>query len=71
MSYDEVIEECFESLVSRYQIGLEASMKGEDLVFNGVNLHSYKCHKINFKRGGSYIDSIDWIKKATKNLKKL
>ena len=22
----------------------------------------YKCHKVNFKRGGSYIDSPDWIK---------
>ena len=21
-----------------------------------------KCHKVNFKRGGSYIDSPDWIK---------
>ena len=23
----------------------------------------YKCHKVNFKRGGSYIDLPDWIKK--------
>ena len=22
----------------------------------------YKCHKINLNRGGSYIDSLDWIK---------
>ena len=31
----------------------------------------YKCHKGDFKRGGSYIDSPDWIKKnkATKNSK--
>ena len=69
MSYDEVIEERFESLLSRYQIGLEASMKGKDFIFNGDNFHSYKCHKISFKRGGSYIDSLDWIKKATKNQK--
>ena len=29
----------------------------------------YKCHKINFKRGGLHIDSPDWIKseKATIN----
>ena len=29
----------------------------------------YKCHKINLNRGGSYIDSLDWIKnkKATIN----
>ena len=31
----------------------------------------YKCHKVNFKCGGSFIDSLDWIKnkKATINLK--
>ena len=31
----------------------------------------YSCHKINFKRGGSYIDYLDWIKmkKVTINLK--
>ena len=23
----------------------------------------YKCHKVNFRRGGSYIDFRDWIKK--------
>ena len=23
----------------------------------------YKCHKVNFERGGSYINSPDWIKK--------
>ena len=27
-----------------------------------VHLLCYKCHKINFKQGGSYIDSSDWIK---------
>ena len=31
----------------------------------------YNCRKVNFKRGGSYIDSPDWIKnkKATINTK--
>ena len=23
----------------------------------------YKCYKVSFRRGGSYIDSPDWIKK--------
>ena len=23
----------------------------------------YKYHKVNFKRGSSYFDSLDWIKK--------
>ena len=30
---DEVIEELFESLLNRYQIELETSMSGSDLVF--------------------------------------
>ena len=34
---DEVIEELFQSLLSRYQIGLETSMKGSDLVFDCVH----------------------------------
>ena len=43
MTYDnevEVIKEIFESLLSRYQIGLETSMRGidSDFMFDGVNL---------------------------------
>ena len=30
---DEVIKELFESLLSRHQIGLEATMKGSDIFF--------------------------------------
>ena len=37
-------------------------MKGSHFVFYYVNLLHYKCHKINFNQGGSYIDSPDWIK---------
>ena len=62
MSYDnanEVVNELFQSLLSKYQIGLETSMRGNDFIFDLVQLLYYKCHKINFKRGGSYIDSAD------------
>ena len=38
-------------------------MRDRVFVFDGVNLLCHKCHKINFKRGRSYIDSPDWIKK--------
>ena len=31
--------------------------------FDSVQLSQYRCHKINFERGGSYIDSPDWTKK--------
>ena len=42
-------------------------MKGSEFVFDYVHLMYYKCHRIN--RGGSYVDSPDWIKnkKATIN----
>ena len=42
-------------------------MRGSDFVFNYVQLLYYKCHKINLNRGGSYIDSSDWIKKQKSN----
>ena len=67
---NEFIKEIFESFLLKYQIGLETSMKGNDLVFDSVQLLYYKFHKISFKRGGSYIDSPDWIKKSNNESKK-
>ena len=32
---------------------------GSDFIFDSVHLLYYKYHKINFKRGGSNIDSLD------------
>ena len=60
---DEVIEEVFESLLNRYQIGFKISIKGSNFNFGYVNLLHYKCNIINLKRSGSYIDSTDRIKK--------
>ena len=51
---DEVIEELFESLLSRYLIGLKTPVKGSDFIFDCVDLLYYKCHKINRNCGGSY-----------------
>ena len=44
-------------------------MKGSEFLFNYVQLLYYKFHKINPNRGGSYMDSPDWVKnkKATIN----
>ena len=53
---DEIIEKPFESLLKRYQIGLELLMKGRNFIFDCVHLLHYKCHKINLNCGGSYID---------------
>ena len=66
---NEVVNELVEWRRSKYQDNLETSMRGRDFIFNSVQLMYCKCHKVNFKRGGSYIDSPDWIKnkKATIN----
>ena len=65
---DEVIRKIFDSLKNRYQNNLE-SMRGDEFAFDYVQVLYYKCHKINLNRGGSYIDSPNWIKdkKATIN----
>ena len=58
MTYDkhnEVIKEIFYLILSRYQIGLERSMKVNDFIFEFAQLLYYKCHKISFECGGSYI----------------
>ena len=58
---DEVIKKLFYSLKNRYQNNLE-SMRGSEFIFDYVQSLYYKYHKINLNRGGSYIDSPDWIK---------
>ena len=65
---DEIIEGLFDSLKNRYQNNLK-SMRSNEFVFDYVHLMYDKRHKINPNRGGSYIDSPDWIKniKATIN----
>ena len=52
---DEVIQELFKSLLSRYPIGVEVFMNGSEFIFD--------CHETNLKRCGLYIGSPDWIKK--------
>ena len=63
ISYDnanEIIEEIFESLISKYQVGLESLMKESNFVFDLVQLLYCKLHKINFKCGRWYKKSPDW-----------
>ena len=68
---NEIIDEIFQSLHSKYHGKLEISMKGNDFIFDSVQLMYYKCHKVNFENRGLYIDSADLIKKkkATTNPK--
>ena len=55
------------TFLSRYQNHLETRMEASKIVFDSVQLFYYKCHKITFRYGGSYIDSRDWIKKQKNN----
>ena len=68
---DDIINKRFESSLKKYQEGLETKMRGSDFAFEIVNLLYCSLHKISLNRGGSYIDSLDWIKhkKATINPK--
>ena len=50
---DEVIEELFESLLQRYQEGLEESMEGSEFIFHSFNALYYNLNKKNFNRGES------------------
>ena len=70
-SPNDIIDELFKTLLSRYQDNLETRMEGNEFVFDSVQLLDYRCHGINVRRGGSYITSPDWIKKkkATINTK--
>ena len=68
---NEVIDELFNLLCSKYQVNSETSLRGSNFSFELVQLMYYKCHRVNFIHGGSYIDSPHWVKKkkATINLK--
>ena len=61
---DDAVAELFESLVSRYQIGLETPMRGNCFISDSIQLY-YKCHKVNFIKDGLHIDSPDWMKSKT------
>ena len=52
----ETIGEIFNSLLHRYKIGLEESIKGSEFVFDYVDTLLYKGHKISMNCAGSYLD---------------
>ena len=60
---DEIIKGRFESFLQKYEENLQEKMKGSDFEFDGVNFLYYDFNKISINRGGSYIDSPNWIKK--------
>ena len=58
----EVVEEFFQSPLSRNQIGLETSMKGSDFVLDWAHSFHYKYNKTSPSCGGRYIGSQEWMK---------
>ena len=59
---DEIIEGLFESFLQKYEENLQEKMKELDFEFDGVNFLYYDFNKISINRGGSYIDSPQWLK---------
>ena len=59
---DEIIEGLFESFLQKYEENLQEKMKGSDFEFDGVSFLYYDFNKISINRGGSYIDSPQWLK---------
>ena len=69
---DEVIKLLFESVLQKYEENLQEKMKGSDFEFHSVNFFFYyDFNKTSIYRGGSYIDSPQWLKnkKSTINPK--
>ena len=58
----EITEEIFKSLLQRYQEGLEESMRGSEFTFDRADALYYNLIEISLGRGGSYIDSPEWLK---------
>ena len=58
------------SLSHFFQDNLETSIRGSDFISDSVQLIYCKFHKVNFKRGGSYIGSPGWLKKKSNNKSK-
>ena len=58
---DDIAESLINSFLDNYQKEQEVSREKSNLVFESVDLMSYKFHKTSLKRGSSYIKSPKWI----------
>ena len=76
MTFDKTYDnndELFESLLWRYKIGLETSMRRINFFLDSFQLLNDKFQKINFKCGQSYEECPEWMKnkEATINMRKI
>ena len=58
---NEIIKNLFNSILQRYQKGLQESVRASEFVFDYVESLNYIFHKVDLKRSGSYIETPDWI----------
>ena len=68
---DDIIEQLFKSLLTKYEENLQNKMGRSEFEFDGVNFLYYDFNKTSINRGGSYIDSPKLLKnkKSTINPK--
>ena len=66
---DDIIEQLFESLLQKYEENLQNKMRGSEFEFDGVNFLYYDFNKTSINRGGSYKDSLKWLKNKKINYK--
>ena len=60
---NDIIEELLESLLQKYQEGLEKSVRASVFIPDSVDSLYYNLQKISLNRkGSSYIDSPKWLK---------
>ena len=68
---EEIAEKLIMQLLQKYQDNLQNKMKVSDFIFNGINYLYYDLNRITISKGGSYIESLKWLKdkKCTINQK--
>ena len=59
---DDIIEQLFESLLQKYEENLQNKMRRSEFEFDGINFLYYDFNKTSINRGGSYINSPEWLK---------
>ena len=62
---NETMEELFNSLLQKYQKGLDERMRRSEFVFDSVGLLYYKLHKRSLNRDGLYTYSPNWLQIKT------